>query len=50
MSFIILLLIIAAVCDGDLSGIMTIFVLGFISMTFFGGGGNVVGVINLNDK
>ena len=50
MSFIILLLIIAAVCDGDLSGIMTIFVLGFIGMTFFGGGGNVVGVFNLNDK
>ena len=50
MGFIILLLIIAAVCDGDLSGIMTIFVLGFIGMMFFGGGGNVVGVINLNDK
>lgn len=28
MSFIILLLIIAAVCDGDLGSIMTIFVLG----------------------
>lgn len=50
MNLIILLFIIGAICSGDLSGILTIFVLGFIGMTLFGGGGNVVGVINLNDK
>ena len=50
MSFIILLLIIVAACGDDLGSIMTIFVLGFIGMTIFGGGGNVVGVFNLNDK
>lgn len=50
MGFIILLLIIAAACSDGLDGIMTIFVLGFIGMMFFGGGGSVIGVFNLNDK
>lgn len=50
MGFIILLLIIVAACDGDLSGILTFLALGVIGMGLFGGGGNVVGVINLNDK
>lgn len=49
MGFIVLLLIIVVACDGDLSGIMTLLTLGVIGMTFFGGGGNVIGVI-LNDK
>lgn len=49
MGFIILLLIIAAVCDDGLDGIMTLLMLGVIGMMFFGGG-NVIGVINLNGK
>lgn len=50
MNLIILLLIIGAICSGGLDGILTLFILGFIGMMFFGGGSNVVGVINLNDK
>lgn len=50
MGFIILLLIIAAACGDGFDGIMTLLMLGFIGMMFFGGGGNVVGVFNLNGK
>lgn len=50
MNLIILLIIIGAICSGGLDGILTLFILGFIGMMFFGGGSNVVGVINLNDK
>lgn len=49
MGLIILLLIIAAACSDGLDGIMTLLMLGIIGMMFFGGG-NVVGVFNLNGK
>lgn len=50
MGFIILLLIIVVACGDSLGDIMTLLTLGVIGMMFFGGGGNVIGVFNLNDK